>query len=43
MLPDLEPALYFAAVVLLLLMDALILLLMVLGLWHPSVAGASEA
>jgi hypothetical protein len=42
-LPDLEPALYFAAVVLLLLMDALILLLMVLGLWHPSVAGASEA
>jgi hypothetical protein len=36
MLPDLEPALYFGAVVLILLMDALILLFMVLGLWHPA-------
>ncbi len=35
-LPDLEPALYFAALVLFLLMDALVLLLLVLRLWHPA-------
>jgi hypothetical protein len=37
-LPQLESALYFAAVVLFLLLDALILLWIVLGLWHPQTA-----
>jgi hypothetical protein len=35
-LPNLEPALYLAAVVLILLMDALILLLLVNRVWRPA-------
>ena len=37
-LPQLESALYFAAVVLFLLIDPLIMLFMVLGSWRPQTA-----